>query len=90
VLPVEWGAQRGGQQGAIRIEGIDRKWLLKDITPLVAQLGLHVASLHAEQVRGGHGRVRVQLQARVPDFGQLGLLLARLESLPGIESARRG
>src|SRR6478672_4104385 len=89
VLPVEWGMQRGGQQVAIRIEGIDRKWLLKDITTLVAQLGLHVASLHAEQVRGGHGQVRVQLQARVPDFGQLGLLLARLESLPGIESARR-
>ena len=41
-------------------------------------------------MRDGHGRVRVQLQARVPDFGQLGLLLARLESLPGIESARRG
>jgi GTP pyrophosphokinase len=90
VLPVEWGAQRGGQQVAIRIEGIDRKWLLKDITTLVAQLGLHVASLHAEPVRGGHGRVRVELQARVPDFGQLGLLLARLESLPGVESARRG
>ena len=90
VLPVEWGAQRGGQQVAIRIEGVDRKWLLKDITTLVAQLGLHVASLHAEQLRDGHGRVRVQLQARVPDFGQLGLLLARLESLPGIESARRG
>ena len=89
VLPVEWGAQRGGQQVAIRIEGIDRKWLLKDITTLVAQLGLHVASLHAEPVRGGHGQIRVQLQARVPDFGQLGLLLARLESLPGIESARR-
>jgi GTP pyrophosphokinase len=90
VLPVEWGAQRGGQQVAIRIEGIDRKWLLKDITTLVAQLGLYVASLHAEPVRGGHGRVRVELQARVPDFGQLGLLLARLESLPGVESARRG
>ena len=89
VLPVEWGAQRGGQQVAIRIGGIDRKWLLKDITTLVAQLGLHVASLHAEPVRGGHGQIRVQLQARVPDFGQLGLLLARLESLPGIESARR-
>ena len=89
VLPVEWGAQRGGQQVAIRIEGIDRKWLLKDITTLVAQLGLHVVSLHAEQVRGGHGQLRVQLQARVSDFGQLGLLLARLESLPGIESARR-
>ena len=90
VLPVEWGSRRREQEVGIRIEGVDRKWLLKDITTLVAQVGVHVASLHAEPVRGGHGRVRVQLQARVPDFGQLGLLLARLESLPGIESARRG
>ena len=48
-----------------------------------------MASLHAEPVRGGHGRVRVQLQARIADFGQLGQLLSRLEALPGIQSARR-
>ena len=89
VLPVEWGSRRREQEVGIRIEGVDRKWLLKDITTLVAQVGVHVASLHAEPVRGGHGRVRVQLQARVADFGQLGQLLSRLEALPGIQSARR-
>ena len=89
VLPVEWGARRSGQDVAIRIEAVDRKWLLKDITTLVAQAGVHALGLHTDPLRGGSGRVRVRLQARVSDYEQLGLLLARLESLPGVESARR-
>ncbi len=89
VLPVEWGARRSGQDVAIRIEAVDRKWLLKDITTLVAQVGVHAVGLHTDPLRGGSGRVRVRLQARVSDYEQLGLLLARLESLPGVESARR-
>ena len=89
VLPVEWGNRRSGQEVAIRIEGIDRKWLLKDITTLVAQTGVHVTALNTEQRRGGHGRIRILLQARIADFEQLGLLLARLESLPGVDAARR-
>ena len=89
VLPVEWGNRRSGQEVAIRIEGIDRKWLLKDITTLVAQVGVHALGLHTEPARGGSGRVRVRLQVRVADYEQLGLLLGRLESLPGVESARR-
>ena len=89
VLPVEWGARQQGQVVAIRIDAIDRKALLKDITTLMAQLGVHVLGLNSEQMRGGYGRVRIALRARVADFGQLGLLLARLESLPGVRSARR-
>ena len=86
MLPVEWGARRSGQQVAIQIDGIDRKWLLKDITTLVAQVGVHVLSMQSEQTRNG---VRVRLQARIADFEQLGLLLARLEALPGVATARR-
>jgi GTP pyrophosphokinase len=89
VLPVEWGTRRSGQDVAVRVDAVDRKWLLKDITTLVAQLGVHVLALRTEPMRGGSGRVRVQLQARVSDYEQLGLLLARLESLPGVEAARR-
>jgi GTP pyrophosphokinase len=90
VLPVEWGARGGGHDVAIRIEAMDRKWLLKDITTLVAQLGIHVLGLHAEQLRDGHGRVRLNVRVRVSDYGQLGLLLGRLEAMAGVESARRG
>ncbi len=89
VLPVQWGARSGGHEVALRIEAMDRKWLLKDITTLIAQLGVNVLGLHADQVRGEHGRVRLQLRVRVVDFGQLGLLLGRIESLPGIASAQR-
>lgn len=89
VLPVEWGARRGGHEVSIGIDAVDRRWLLKDITTLVAQLGVQVVDMQAGQVAGGHGRVRLQLRARVADFEQLGLLLQRLESLPGVASARR-
>ena len=89
VLPVEWGARQGGQTVAIQIDAVDRRALLKDITTLLAQLGVHVMGMQAEQLRGGYGRVRILLHARVADFGQLGLVLARLESQPGVRSARR-
>ena len=89
VLPVEWGARRGGHEVSIGIDAIDRRWLLKDITTLVAQLGVQVIDMQAGQVAGGHGRARLQLRARVADYEQLGLLLQRLESLPGVASARR-
>lgn len=90
VLPAEWGARRQEQEVALRIEAIDRKWLLKDITTLVAQVGVHVASLHAEPQPGGQARVRIALRVRIADFEQLGQLLARLEALPGVLAARRG
>ncbi|MES2857839.1 MAG: bifunctional (p)ppGpp synthetase/guanosine-3',5'-bis(diphosphate) 3'-pyrophosphohydrolase [Pseudomonadota bacterium] len=89
VLPVEWGARSGGHEVSVRIDAIDRKWLLKDVTTLIAQLGVNVLGLHADQARGGHGRVRLQLRVRVADYGQLGLLLGRIESLPGVASAQR-
>ena len=90
VLPVEWGSRSGGHEVAVRIDAIDRKWLLKDITTLVAQLNVHVLSVHSAPLRGGHGHVRIALQVRVADFGQLGLLLGRIEALAGVESAQRG
>jgi GTP pyrophosphokinase len=89
VLPVEWGRAQAAQEVALRIEAVDRKWLLKDITTLLAQLGVNVLGLHTDPLRAGAARVRIRLQARIADFEQLGLLLARLESLPGVESARR-
>ncbi|QIL21803.1 bifunctional (p)ppGpp synthetase/guanosine-3',5'-bis(diphosphate) 3'-pyrophosphohydrolase [Thermomonas sp. HDW16] len=90
VLPVEWGARSGGHEVAIRIDAVDRKWLLKDITTLMAQQGINVVGLHTEQLREGHGRVRLNVRVRVGDYGQLGLLLGRLEAMAGVESARRG
>jgi len=88
VLPVEWGARRGGHEVAVSVDAIERKSLLKDITTLVAQLNVHVLSLQSAPMRGGH--VRIALQVRVADYGQLGLLLGRIEALAGVASAQRG
>lgn len=87
VLPVEWGGRKSSQEVSVLIHAVDRKWLLKDITTLMAQIGVHVLSMHTEQLRSAG--VRIRMRARVSDFEQLGLLLAKLESLPGVESARR-
>ena len=90
VLPVEWGARSGGHEVAVCVDAIDRKSLLKDLTTLVAQLNVHVLSVYSAPMRGGNGKVRIALQVRVKDYGQLGLLLSRIEDLAGVESAHRG
>ncbi len=89
VLPVEWGARSSSQEVVIQVDAVDRKWLLKDITTLLAQLNVHVLNMHSEQQRNAQGHIRVQLRSKVSDYEQLGLLLGRLEALPGVESARR-
>lgn len=87
-MAVEWGAEPGGghEVDAV-VDAIDRKWLLKDLTNLVAQEDAHLLDIHSE--RGRHGRVRLRVRLRVADHGQLSRLLAKLDALPGVEQARR-
>jgi len=88
VLPVEWGRAGGGHEAAAVIDAVDRKHLLKDITNLIAQEDVHVQAIHSEHP--GLGRQRLRLRLRVQDYEQLARLLGKLDSLPGVESARRG
>jgi GTP pyrophosphokinase len=88
VLPVEWGASGGGHDAAVVLDALDRKYLLKDVTNLIAQEDAHVLSIDGGASRG-QGRVQLRLSLRVADFGQLSRLLGRLEALPGVERARR-
>ncbi|HVI24709.1 MAG TPA: bifunctional (p)ppGpp synthetase/guanosine-3',5'-bis(diphosphate) 3'-pyrophosphohydrolase [Xanthomonadaceae bacterium] len=87
VLPVEWGRRPTGAESEVVVDAVDRKWLLKDVTNLIAQEDAHVLAIHSESPRGG--QVRLRLRLRVADFGQLSHLLARLDALPGVERARR-
>jgi len=88
VLPVEWGRAGGGHEADVLVEAIDRKWLLKDLTNLIAQEDAHVLGIHSEPGRG-NGNMRLRLQLRVQDFGQLSRLLGKMDSLPGVQRARR-
>ncbi|HVE52508.1 MAG TPA: bifunctional (p)ppGpp synthetase/guanosine-3',5'-bis(diphosphate) 3'-pyrophosphohydrolase [Ramlibacter sp.] len=88
-LAVEWGSGSAAHEVDVLLRALDRKWLLKDVTNVIAQQQAHVAAVRSEQAgRGGSG-VSLRLRLRVGDFGQLSGLLGRLEALPGVESARR-
>ena len=89
VLPVEWG--RAGSQYEVDAEvvALDRKWLLKEVSNVIAQEDAHVTSIRSEHERNG-ARVRLQLRLRVRDYGQLSTVLGKLAALPGVEHARRG
>jgi GTP pyrophosphokinase len=87
-IPVEWGGSGGGHDVDVVLLALDRKWLLKDVTNLIAQENAHVAAINSEPERGT-GRVRLQLRLRVADYGQLSALLGKLASIPGVDDARR-
>ncbi len=87
VLPVEWGTAGGGYEVDVAVSGVDRKWLLKDVTTLVAQEDAHVADLRSDV--GSDGRLELRMRVRVSDYGQLSTLLGKLDALPGVGSARR-
>ncbi|MFT4198296.1 MAG: bifunctional (p)ppGpp synthetase/guanosine-3',5'-bis(diphosphate) 3'-pyrophosphohydrolase [Pseudoxanthomonas sp.] len=88
VLPVEWGQAGGGYEVDVQITAADRKWLLKDVTNLIAQADAHVLDIHGDTLRDS-GRARFRLRLRVADYGQLSTLLGKLDALPGVEQARR-
>ena len=87
VLPVEWGRTGGSHDADVLVEALDRKWLLKELTNLIAQEDVHVLDIHSEALRAQ--RVRLRLRLRVQDFGQLSRLLGKIEGMAGVESSRR-
>ena len=88
VLPVEWGKRGGSYEVDVLIRAVDRRWLLKDITNLIAQEDAHVLGIHSDQVKAS-GRAQLRLRLKVADYGQLATLLGKLEALPGVDEARR-
>jgi len=87
VLPVEWGSGGGGYEVDVAVNGIDRKWLLKDVTTLIAQEDAHVSDISSDL--RPDGRLQLKLRLRVSDYGQLSTLLGKLDALPGVERAQR-
>jgi GTP pyrophosphokinase len=87
-LPVNWGSREDGRyEVAILIRAYDRKWLLKDLTNLIAQANVSIASVNAL----GQGGVMAELKMslKVADFGQLSALLGKLDAVPGVVEVRR-
>lgn len=88
VLPVEWGQAGSGYEVDVQVRAVDRRWLLKDITNLIAQEDAHVLEINSDNVRDT-GRAQLRLRLRVSDYDQLSSLLGKLDALPGVSEVRR-
>jgi GTP pyrophosphokinase len=89
IVAVDWGRRDTGSYSVdILIRAVDRKWLLKDVTNLLAESDVHVLATSSRvDEKRGHAELRFTL--KVSDFAQLGSVLGRLESVPGVSQARR-
>ena len=88
VLPVEWGRAGSSYEVDVMVRAVDRRWLLKDITNLIAQEDAYVIEINSDNLRES-GRVQLRLRLKVNDYGQLSTLLGKLDALPGVDEARR-
>jgi GTP pyrophosphokinase len=88
-LPVNWGeAANARYEVKVVVRAYDRKWLLKDLTTLVAQAEINIPSI-ASQIDSSRGTAEITLGLQVRDFAQLSDLLGRLHALPGVQDVRR-
>ncbi|KRG79410.1 (p)ppGpp synthetase [Stenotrophomonas ginsengisoli] len=88
VMPVEWGRAGGGYEADIQVLAVDRRWLLKDITNLIAQADAYVLDINSDNVRDS-GRAVLRLRLKVADYDQLSNLLGKIDALPGVDEVRR-
>lgn len=89
VLPVEWGqGARASYSVDVRVRGIDRKGLLKDVTTLIAQASAHVLAINS-RLDEDRALAEVRVTLKVSDFEQLSHLLARLATVPGVSEVVR-
>jgi GTP pyrophosphokinase len=88
-LPVNWGdAVKSRYEVNVQVRAYDRKWLLKDLTNIVAQSDVSILSI-GSQVDSASGQAEIGLAVKVSDYQQLSELLARLNAVPGVQDARR-
>ncbi len=88
IIDVEWeGAVQQTYPIAIRVEAYDRTGLLSDITQVVAEHKVNIASANVAVSAGHTATVKATLQ--VASVAQLARLMARLEQLKDVISVTR-
>jgi GTP pyrophosphokinase len=88
-LPVNWAAAGGSRyEVGVQVRAYDRKWLLKDLTNVLAQADATIVAIQSS-VDAARGLADVRVTLRVGDFEQLSQLLGRLDAVPGVQDARR-
>ncbi|MGY6553080.1 MAG: RelA/SpoT family protein [Wenzhouxiangella sp.] len=89
VMSVRWADRAAGRYPArILIEAWDRRELIRDISGLLAGDNINLSAMNASRLEDSE-QVRIELTVQVEDYEQLAGLLNRMQSIPGITSARR-
>ncbi|MEO7916329.1 MAG: bifunctional (p)ppGpp synthetase/guanosine-3',5'-bis(diphosphate) 3'-pyrophosphohydrolase [Dokdonella sp.] len=89
VIDVHWSGKRVQHYDVeIQVIGYDRKWLLKDVTNVIAAANVHVIAVN-HRSDPSHATAEMRYNVRVSDFQQLDALLAKLLGVPNIIDARR-
>ena len=89
VIDVHWSGKRAKHFDVdIQLRGYDRKWLLKDVTNVIAAANVHVIAVN-HRVDQSHAIAEMRYSLRVNDHAQLDALLGRLLGVANITEARR-
>ncbi|MFP4276970.1 MAG: bifunctional (p)ppGpp synthetase/guanosine-3',5'-bis(diphosphate) 3'-pyrophosphohydrolase [Wenzhouxiangella sp.] len=89
VIQVRWAHQATGRYPArILIDAWDRRELIRDVSGLLAGENVNVTAMNASRQEDTE-QVRIDLTVQVEDFDQLASLLNRMQSIPGVTTARR-
>jgi len=90
VIEVEWGVPKGGEVPLypvdVSIEAADRQGLLRDILEVFSKDKLNVVGAQTQTVKGV---AWMTLTVEISDSGRLGKVLAAVEGLSGVRTARR-
>lgn len=91
LIEVDWGAGVGGRwQVDISVDAFDRSGLLRDITQVLTEKGVHIADAGIDATDDAP-RVRVRLTIQVQDMAELNQVLQRIDQLPNVlEAVRSG
>lgn len=88
LVSVEWAKHDAKFDVTISLQAVDRRWLLKDITNVIAQEEAYVLAVNTEtQRRPEHVKLRFRL--RIINHQQLVGLLAKLSAVPGVDDVQR-
>jgi GTP pyrophosphokinase len=88
LVDVEWGGDAEVYPVDIRILGLDRKGLLRDVTGLLADEKVNVVRADTRTDSRDHS-VRMELRVEVRDSAQLSRILDKLWQIPSVLEARR-
>ena len=89
VIPVEWGS--GGERSFpvdINVRAYDRRGLLRDITAVLADTKINIHSMNTV-THESDGIADMDLKITVHDLEELSRVLARIQGLTNVLSARR-